>query len=144
MIPATFMTVLFQSRAVTRRNITLLMARILIALVAVFHGWVSYAGIVSASHDPAVWSVHGQLPLLAEADDDEHGHPHDGADGQAGDGHQHGHNAADHSHDKPNVPRGNGHPVVSPTDVWLAAHPASAYASPHYPFERPPRTVPTL
>lgn len=138
------MSVVPELRAATRRNIALLLARILIALIAVFHGWVSYAGMVSASHDPAVWSTHAQVPLLAEADEDEHGHRHDGADGQPGEGHQHGHNAADHSHDKPNVPRSNGHPFVSTTDVWIAAHPESAYASPHYPFERPPRTVPTL
>lgn len=112
-------------------------------LVALFHGWVAYASVVSTSHDPVSWPVHNSVPLVAQSDD--HGHSHDerGTDDHDA-GHQHGHNAADHSHDKLDLPRTGAHASANSQNVWIAVNQAQVHPGPYFPFERPPKTIPIL
>ncbi len=128
-----------QFQAFRRR--TPVIARLLVVLVALVYGWASYANIVSTSHDPATWLGHDDAPLLA-AQSGGHDHDHDGSEpDDRSTGHQHGHHAADHSHDKPNLSGSETHAVLKLSDAWVTAPQVLAYPAPCYSFERPPRSL---
>jgi len=115
----------------------------MVVLVALFHSWVAYGSVVSTSHDPVSWPEHRSAPLAAQFDD--HGHSHDEPGSDEHDaGHQHGHNAADHSHDKLDLPRTGAYAAATSTDVWSAVGQAQVHPGRYFPFERPPKTVPIL
>ena len=116
---------------------------LLVVIVAVFQGWMAFAGVVSDAHDPAPGSMQQITTLLAgtlEAD-----HSHDDESQRAGDRgatHQHGHNASDHSHDKPSLTGSADDSTLSPIRNWRAAQDSLAYPSPYFVFERPPKLLP--
>lgn len=128
-----------QIRQFTRRSPIL--ARLLFVFVALLHGWASYASVASASHDPVVWSEHGSA--LIEAQSPHHGHSHDdsGTD-DGGPESPNGHNAADHSHDKPNLPRNGSQAVIASTGDWSLVHQVPLYPAPYFAFDRPPKHLP--
>jgi hypothetical protein len=70
----------------------------------------------------------------------EHGHSHDdGFDEEQHPGHHHGHDAADHSHDVPNMLSGAAmlfNPLVRD---WRASPPGTANPDPAFRLKRPPR-----
>lgn len=115
----------------------------MVVLVTLFHGWVACASIGSTSHDAVGWSMHDVAPLSAQIDD--HGHSHDepGTDDQDA-GHQHGHNPADHSHDKLDLPRLGADVAAASIDVLNAVSQVPAHPGPYFPFERPPKVIPIL
>lgn len=118
-----------------------LMARLMILLFELIHGWASYANIVSTSHDPATWSGHDDAPLLA-AQSAGHEHSHDEPEvDDCKTGHQHGHHAADHSHDKPNLQGSNTPAVVKLQNSWGVTLQTLAYPAPCFSFERPPKSL---
>ena len=55
--------------------------------------------------------------------------------------HQHGHNPADHSHDKPNVPPTHAMGIPPLSDQWLADERRPAYPAPCATLERPPKRL---
>ncbi len=119
-----------------------ILARLLIVLVALLHGWGSYASAVSSSsHDPVAWSGHGGA--LAETLSTHHGHSHDdpGID-DGGPESPNGHDAADHGHDKSNLPRNGAQAAMSSTDDWSLVHRVSNYPAPYFAFDRPPKPLP--
>ncbi len=126
-------------------------------LVALMYAWVAHASLLSSSHDPIARADHDRS---WQADhhhghDPDHGHEHDEYDrdpeqasgathaGDGGIGHAHPHHAADHSHDKPNVPRGDAWFGAPSRHVWAAAPPPAALAAPLFALERPPRSLST-
>ncbi len=118
-----------------------LLARLLIVLVALFHGWGSYASVVSSSHDPIFRSHGGGAPLAALSSGHDHGH--DESATEYGDSESSsGHDAADHSHDKPDLRRSDGCAVVTPADDWGVAHHVPPYPAPMFEFDRPPKSLP--
>lgn len=115
----------------------------MVVLVALFHGWMACAGVVSNSHDPIDWPAHDNASLVAQTDGHSHSHDEPGTDDH-GAGHQHGHNAADHSHDKLDLPRPGTYAATTSTDVWSAVGQAQVHPGPYFPFERPPKVNPIL
>lgn len=117
------------------------LARLLIVLFALMHGWGSFANVVSSSHDPAAWSEPGSA--LVEAHFLHHGHSHEdfGTD-DGGSENLNGHNAADHSHDKPNLPRNGAQVAMAATDDWSLADPVPFHPAPYFAFDRPPKILP--
>jgi hypothetical protein len=109
-------------------------ARRLLLLVALLHLWLSWATVISTSHDTALPGWHPSS-LSPGVSDHEPGHTHDGDDAEFA----HDHHEADHSHDQPNLFRD-----CQPTP-WGAPGPrrgtfaASRYPAPAFDFERPPK-----
>lgn len=119
----------------------ILLAKFLVVLVMLFHSWGSYASISSSSHDPENWSAHNSA--LFEAGPEHHEHSHDDPDSQdRSAGHQHAHNAADHSHEKSSLPRNVAAASGSPKDVWGTALRVPIHPAPCFAFERPPKQLP--
>lgn len=112
-----------------------------VVFVAVFQGWMSFAGIASSAHDPTLWTVQASATLLAGEHDANHSHDDTSVDDPV-EKHQHGHNAADHSHDKPSLTTRAGDRTLSPARNWLVAQDSLAYPSPFFVFERPPKSLP--
>jgi hypothetical protein len=70
----------------------------------------------------------------------EHGHSHDdGWDEERHPGHHHGHDAADHSHDVPNVPAGVVIPGRMALRDWRDGPPRNINPDPAFRLKRPPR-----
>lgn len=116
-------------------------ARLLIVLFALIHGWGSYASVVSSSHDPVAWSEPGSA--LVEAHSATHGHNHDEPETDDGGSESpNGHNAADHSHDKPNLPRSGAQAAMASADDWRLVHQVPFYPAPYFAFDRPPKHLP--
>lgn len=111
----------------------------MVLLAALFHGWVAFASVVSSSHDPVGWP--GQAAAVLAGD---HGHSHDLPADDHDPGQHSTHDAADHSHDKPNLPteRFSGTPGVA--RVWGPVNAIAVPAGPFFSFDRPPRTVLSL
>lgn len=129
------------SRFQSSRPHKALLAKFLVVLMMLFHSWGSYANISSSSHDPANWSGHNSALFETGTEDHEHSHDHpDSQDRSAG--HQHVHNAADHSHDKSNLPRNVVLASVPPKDGWGTALPVPIHPAPYFVFERPPKHLP--
>ncbi len=119
------------------------MARLLVLMLALLHGWGGIANAASTSHDMAAWSGHDNATLLAsQSGGHDHDHNHDGpeVDGD-NNGHQHGHHAADHSHDKPNLSGDKTLAVVKLQQCWRLSLAALAYPAPCFSFERPPKKL---
>lgn len=115
----------------------------MVLIVALFHGWLACASVVSSSHDSIPMPAHHGEDFSTHAGG--HGHSHDEPDPNAHDaGHKHGHNAADHSHDKLDVPRDDVYIALHANEIWRAAAPQRVDPGPSFPFERPPRTIPAL
>ena len=114
-----------------------------VVIVAVFQGWMAFAGVVSDAHDPAPGSMQQITTLLAGTHEADHSHEDDSRPGDRAETHQHGHNAADHSHDKPSLTGSADDPTLSPIRDWRAAQDSLAYPSPYFAFERPPKS-PTM
>jgi hypothetical protein len=138
------MTLFLESRVSHRR--TTLAVRVLAMLVALSYGWMAHANIVSTSHDPVRGSGHNSAQFLA-AQPGGHGHSHDHSEiddrsaGQQRTGHQNGHQATDHSHDKPGVSFSNFHAVTILPDVWSAAPQVPICPAPSFCIERPPKSA---
>jgi hypothetical protein len=115
-----------------------LLVRLVIVLVALTHGWGSCASAVSFSHDPAFWAERAGAAAESRSPDHDHGHGESPPDGEEPEL-QGGHDAADHSHDKPALGRNAAHFAASPTNDWNSACPAAPYPSPLFAFDRPPR-----
>jgi hypothetical protein len=113
-----------------------------VLVVAVFQGWMAFAGVVSDAHDPAPASIHQSATLLAGMHGSDHSHEDDSRAGDRAETHQHGHNAADHSHDKPSLIGGAVDSTLSPIRNWRVAQDSLAYPSPYFVFERPPKSSP--
>lgn len=118
--------------------------RLLALLVALSYGWMAHANIVSTSHDPVRGSGHDSAQILA-AQSGGHGHSHDNSEtDDRNAGHQDGHQATDHSHDKPGVSFGYFHAVRSLPDIWSAAPPVHIHSAPCFCIERPPKFPPMI
>lgn len=113
-----------------------------VVIVAVFQGWMAFAGVVSDAHDPAPGSMHQSTTWLTGTHEADHSHEDDSQAGDRAQTHQHTHNAADHSHDKPSLTGSSDDPTLSPIRNWRAAQDALAYPSPYFVFERPPKSSP--
>ena len=123
------------------RQCKALLAKFLVVLVMLFHSWGAYANISSSSHDPEKWF--GYNSALLEAGPEHHEHSHDDPDSQdRSAGHQHVHNAADHSHDKSNLPRNAALASAPQKDVWSTALRVPIHPAPCFAFERPPKPLP--
>ena len=110
----------------------------MIVLLALVHGWGSYASVVSSSHDRAFWSGPGEAAL--EVFGSGHGHSHDDPEAEIGDPEREGgHNAADHSHDKPNLPRNGAQAAMAAADDWSPVDQAPLHPAPYFAFDRPPK-----
>ncbi|MBX9906198.1 MAG: hypothetical protein K2Y31_17780 [Burkholderiales bacterium] len=118
-----------------------LLAKFLVVLVMLFHSWGSYANISSSSHDPANRSAHYSAPFEAGPEHNEHSHDDPDSSDQSA-GHQHVHNAADHSHDKSNLPLNIALASTPPQDVWGTALPVPVHPAPYFVFERLPKHLP--
>lgn len=108
-------------------------------LLVLSQSWLSYAGIGFSSHAPAgsPW----QDSATPATETGPHGHRHDDPEPHdRNPWHQHPHNAADHSHDKPNLSRRNATAHARATDGWDETPPVSPRPAPRYSFERPPRS----
>jgi hypothetical protein len=117
------------------------LARLLIVLFALIHGWGAYASVISSSHDPVAWSE--PASALADANSPHHGHSHDdiGTDDGGSEG-LNGHNAADHSHDKPNLPRSGAQAAIASADDWNPTGQVPLRPAPYFAFDRPPKPLP--
>jgi hypothetical protein len=128
----------------TLRRWAALLARVLIAFVALCHLGVACATVASGSHDAKIWSEIGTLTDTSP--DGDHGHVH--AAPAHGDhdhsDHRHGHDAADHSHDKTDLPRGDLFPALKLVHSWETASLSPLKPGPFFTFERPPRSVPVI
>jgi len=114
------------------------MARLVIVLFALIHGWGSYAKAVSSSHDRAFRSDPGVAALEVHVGG--HGHSHEVRTADDGDSERHsGHDAADHSHDKSNLPRNGAQETIGATEDWSLDHQVPPYRAPFFAFDRPPK-----
>ena len=109
-------------------------ARCLLVLMAGFYGVMSYANIVSTSHNPALGVGHDATSLLAmHAGGHDHAH-----DEPEHDGSRLGHHDADHSHDTPNLLGCATPTALKAHDSWNSDPQVLAYPAPCFSFERPP------
>lgn len=105
--------------------------RFFVVLIALAHLSIGFANSASLSHSP-----HGHDGLTHEVD-----HSHDHADATDDDSPSGGHHdAADHSHDKPNLPPMQVARALSLTQTWACGDPRRDYASPTGSLERPPKS----
>lgn len=136
------MTLFLEFRALHRR--ATLAVRLLAMLVALSYGWMAHANIVSTSHDPVHGSSHDSAQFLAaQPGGHEHSHERSETDDRST-GHQNGHQATDHSHDKPSVSFSYLHAVTSLPDIWSAAPKVLVPTAPCFCIERPPKFPPMI
>ena len=115
-------------------------ASLLIVFLGMGQIWMAYASVVSASHLPD--GGHGQVSISTAQTPEHAGHTHDAPDSTDHDaGYQHGHNAWDHSHDKPNLTYSVHAVAIQPSRIFNAAHQIAAHPSPYFGFERPPKPL---
>jgi hypothetical protein len=74
---------------------------VLVGLLMLSHALFAFSSATSLSRAPLRATTHAHTG--AATDQNDHGHSDDDFEDE-GSPHQHGHNPADHSHDKPNVP----------------------------------------
>lgn len=79
---------------------------------------------------------------LAQFEDEiaEHGHSHDEVTDRE-QGHTHGHNPADHSHETPTAPPGDGPALQTLLPAWITVAPQAAHIGASYRLERPPKLI---
>jgi ABC-type nickel/cobalt efflux system permease component RcnA len=119
-------------------EIARVLARGMIGLLMLLHAVLAFSSATSLSHDPLLATTHAHAG--ADTDQDDHGHSHDDFEDE-GAPHQHGHNAADHSHDKPNVPPAHAMGIPPLSDQWVADDRRSVYPAPCATLERPPKRL---
>ena len=119
-------------------EIARVLARGMIGLLMLLHAVLAFSSATSLSHDPLLATTHAHAG--ADTDQDDHGHSHDDFKDE-GAPHQHGHNAADHSHDKPNVPPTHAMAIPPLSDQWVADDRRSVYPAPCATLERPPKRL---
>ena len=83
------------------KRIARALARVLVGLLMLSHALFAFSSATSLSRAPLRATTHAHTG--AATDQNDHGHSDDDFEDE-GSPHQHGHNPADHSHDKPNVP----------------------------------------
>lgn len=120
------------------RKIAHAFARGLVALLILSHGSLALSSAISPSHDPLRVTTHAHALAKADSDHDGHGHSHEVFDDE-GKIHKHGHNPADHSHDKPNVPPTHAMSFPPLSNQWAASEHRLAYPAPSACLERPPK-----
>ena len=130
-------TVSFLSRKIARS-----LARGLIGLLMVSHALLAFSSATSLSHDPLRTNpyAHAFEGVDADLEQVDHGHSHEDFEDKGG-SRQHGHNPADHSHDKPNVPRTHAMGVPSLSNQWIADERRPVYPAPCATLERPPKRL---
>jgi hypothetical protein len=111
----------------------------LIVVLMLSHASLAVSNVVSPSHDPLRAMTHAHNLAGADADQDAHDHSHEEHD--AGGMHQHGHNPADHSHDKPNLPPALTVAMLLLSNRWNADEHRLVYPSPCSSLERPPKSL---
>lgn len=99
----------FASSSVFSRKIARMLVRGVIGLLMLSHALFAFSSAISLSHDPLRACTHAHAFADADTGQDDHGHRHDDFEDEGGP-HQHGHNPADHSHDKPHAR--DGYPTV--------------------------------
>lgn len=104
--------------------------RFFIVLIALAHLCIGFANASSLSHVPA-----GDCEITHDVN---HLHEHTDATGDDSSSGGH-HNAADHSHDKPNVPPIQVARALPTLQIWACGDPRRNYASPPNSLERPPK-----
>lgn len=122
------------------RNIARSLARGLIGLLMLSHALLAFSSATSLSHDPLHASTHAQASEGADGDTEQVGYGHGDFEDEGG-AHQHGHNPADHSHDKPNVPPTHATEVPPLSNQWVADERRLAYPAPCACLERPPKRL---
>lgn len=120
------------------RKIAHALAKGLVALLILSHGSLVLSSAVSPSHDPLRVTTHAHALAKADSDHDGRGHSHEIFDDEGGI-HKHGHNPADHSHDKPNVPPTHTMSFPPLSKQWAASVHRLAYPAPSDCLERPPK-----
>lgn len=130
----------FASSSVFSRKIARMLVRGVIGLLMLSHALFAFSSAISLSHDPLRASTHAQAFADADTGQDDHGHRHDDFEDEGGP-HQHGHNPADHSHDKPNVPPTHAMGIPPLSDQWLADERRPAYPAPCALLKRPPKRL---
>ncbi|APR02939.1 hypothetical protein [Thauera chlorobenzoica] len=120
------------------KKIARALARVLIGLLMLSHALFAFSSATSLSHAPLRATTHSHAG--ATTDQYDHGHSHDDFEDEGGP-HQHGHNAADHSHDKPNVPPTHAIGVPPLSNQWIAEERRPAYPAPCATLERPPKRL---
>ena len=130
----------FAAHPIFSQTIARVLARGVIGLLMLSHALFAFSSASSLSHDPLRATTH--VPAFAAADlgQEDHGHSHDDFEDEGGP-HQHGHNAADHSHDKPNVPPAHAMGIPPLSDQWVADDRRSVYPAPCATLERPPKRL---
>lgn len=114
------------------------LARGLIGLMILSHALLAFSSVTSPSHDSLTTTIHAHTLSDAGMDWDGHGHKHE--DFEDADGaHQHGHNPADHSHDKPNLPPTYAVRLTALSNQWIADEHRLVYPAPCACLERPPK-----
>jgi len=124
-------------------RITRACARGLIGLLMLSHALFAFSSATSLSHDPLRATTHAHAfedVLVSDAGQVGHGHSHEDFEDEGG-AHQHGHNPADHSHDKPNVPPTHATEVPPLSNQWVADERRLAYPAPCACLERPPKRL---
>jgi hypothetical protein len=123
-----------------RRAIATWLAKLLVALLVTSHCWVSFASVVSLSHDPL--QPGGGHHAAPGEDAHAAAHSHGESGGEDGWGVQPDeHHAADHSHEKANLPPAHRLAGLHSRDRWHGLEHRPLYPAPHFSFERPPRSL---
>lgn len=112
------------------------LTRGLVLLLVLSHAALMLSSMVSSSHDPLRAITHTHA--LAIADANQAGHSHGDQNDEHG-LHQHGHNPADHSHDKPNLPPVQTVVTLQLSNYWHADEHCLVYPPPCSSLERPPK-----
>ncbi|MGL1835154.1 hypothetical protein ACKVEX_16335 [Rhodocyclaceae bacterium SMB388] len=115
----------------------------MVALLILSHGSLALSSAISPSHDPLRATTHAHALAKAHADHDDHGHGHEVFEEDGGT-HKHGHNPADHSHDKPNVPPSHAMRFLPLSNQWAANEHRLVYPAPCVCLERPPKGLPIV
>ena len=128
------------------QKIARMLARGLIGLLILLHAVLAFSSATSLSHDPVRASTHTHAfedVGVSDAGQADHGHSHENFEDEDGP-HQHGHNPADHSHDKPNVPPTHAVGIPPLSDQWIADDRRLVYPAPCACLERPPKRLLTV
>ncbi|HRP26728.1 MULTISPECIES: hypothetical protein [unclassified Thauera] len=130
----------FAASSFFSQEIARALARGLVGLLMLSHALFAFSSAISLSHDPLHAASHAHAFANAGTDQDDHGHSHDDVEDEGGP-HQHGHNPADHSHDKPNVPPTHATGVPPLSNQWIADERRLGYPAPCATLERPPKRL---
>jgi len=130
----------YAAHPIFSQKIARVLARGVIGLLMLSHALFAFSSAISLSHDPLRATTHAHAFADADTGQDDHGHRHDDVEDEGGP-HQHGHNPADHSHDKPNVPPTHAVDVPPLSNQWIADERRPDYPAPCATLERPPKRL---